>query len=127
MRAFRHLAVAVMAGSLVAALPAFAHPALLSSIPAANAAVQAPTQVRLAFSERFVAQLSGLDIVMTGMPGMPNHRMAVSGYQFSTSDDGKTLVATFARPLSAGTYQVKWHVVSADTHRIEGDFAFSVP
>jgi len=127
MRAIRHLVAAAIAGSFFAAVPALAHPKLLSSTPTANGAAQAPTQVSLAFSEKLMAQLSGLDIVMTGMPSMPNHRMAVAGYQVTTSDDGKTLVATFARPLSAGSYQVKWHVVSADTHRVEGDFAFSVP
>jgi methionine-rich copper-binding protein CopC len=127
MRAIRHLVAAAIAGSFLGAVPALAHPKLLSSTPTANGAAQAPTQVSLAFSEKLMAQLSGLDIVMTGMPGMPNHRMAVTDYKVTTSDDGKTLVASFARPLSAGSYQVKWHVVSADTHRVEGDFAFSVP
>jgi len=126
MRAIRHLAMAALAGSLLV-VPAFAHPALVSSVPAANSAAPAPTQVSLAFSEKLMPQMSGMDIVMTAMPGMPNHRMAVTGYKISTSDDDKTLMAIFPRPLPAGTYQIKWHAVSVDTHRVEGDFAFSVP
>jgi len=32
----------------------------------------------------------------------------------------------FLPPLPAGTYRVKWHVVSVDTHRTQGDFKFTV-
>ena len=71
-------------------------------------------------------RLSSAEIVMTGMPGMPNHRMAVTGFQTAVGADGKTLVLTLARPLSSGTYQVAWHVVSTDTHRIQGNLAFTV-
>jgi methionine-rich copper-binding protein CopC len=30
------------------------------------------------------------------------------------------------KPLPPGTYKVKWHALSVDTHTTEGDFAFSV-
>ncbi|MFY9719137.1 MAG: copper resistance protein CopC [Candidatus Cybelea sp.] len=30
------------------------------------------------------------------------------------------------KPLSAGTYTVKWHALSVDTHTTEGDFTFQV-
>jgi copper resistance protein C len=30
------------------------------------------------------------------------------------------------KPLPAGTYTVKWHVLSVDTHTTEGDFTFLV-
>ena len=36
------------------------------------------------------------------------------------------LVLTLAKPLMAGSYQVAWHVVSTDTHRIQGNLAFTV-
>ena len=62
---------------------------------------------------------------LTGMPGMPNHRMAVTGFKTSVEGD-KTLVLTLAKPLMAGSYQVAWHVVSTDTHRIQGNLAFTV-
>lgn len=113
--------------SLAVASPALAHPTLLSSQPAANATVSKPTRIALAFNEKLVPQMSGLSVMMTGMPGMANHApMKMSGFKTSVSPDGKTLIATFARPLPAGTYQVQWHVVSADTHRIEGKVAFTV-
>jgi copper resistance protein C len=30
------------------------------------------------------------------------------------------------KPLSPGTYRVRWHVLSVDTHRTEGNFTFHV-
>ena len=125
MRFFSPLAaIAIVALSVSA--PAYAHPKLVSSAPAANASVSAPSRITLTFSEGLMPRLSGAEIVMTGMPGMPNHRMAVTGFKTSVEGDNKTLVLTLARPLSAGTYQVACHVVSTDTHRIQGNLAFTV-
>ena len=117
---------AIATAGLFLSAPALAHPKLLSSTPAANASVAAPSRITLTFSESLMPKLSGAEIVMTGMPGMPNHRMAVTGFQTSTDADGKTLVLALARPLSAGSYQVAWHVVSTDTHRVQGNLAFTV-
>lgn len=125
MRFFSPLAAIAIVGLSVSA-PAYAHPKLVSSAPAANASVSAPSRITLTFSEGLMPRLSGAEIVMTGMPGMPNHRMAVTGFKTSTGADGKTLILTLARPLSAGSYQVAWHVVSTDTHRIQGNLAFTV-
>jgi len=118
-------ALAAVAG-LVLSTPALAHPKLLSSTPAANAAIGAPSQIKLTFSEELNPQLSGLEIVMNGMPGMPDHKMKVTGFKVSTGAEGKTLVADLPKPLTAGKYQVAWHVVSTDTHRLQGNLAFTV-
>ena len=121
MRFFSPLAVIAAVGLSVSA-PAYAHPKLVSSTPAANASVSAPSRITLTFSEGLMPKLSGAEIVMTGMPG---HRMAVTGFKTSVEGD-KTLVLTLAKPLMAGSYQVAWHVVSTDTHRIQGNLAFTV-
>ncbi len=105
--------------------PAMAHPRLVSASPAQNAAVSRPTSLSLTFSEALVAPLSGIELTMTGMPGMADHKpMQVKG--FATKVTGKTLVATFPRALPVGTYLLKWHVVAADQHRIEGSYSFKV-
>jgi methionine-rich copper-binding protein CopC len=104
-----------------------AHPRLVNSSPAANATVPSTSVVTLSFSERLMTGLSGADVAMTGMPGMANHAaMPVSGVRTSVGKDGKTLIARFARALPRGTYKVDWHVVSADTHRINGSITFTV-
>jgi methionine-rich copper-binding protein CopC len=119
--------LAFLAALGVAALPsaAMAHPKLLSSNPAQNATVSRPTSLTLTFSEVLVAPLSGIDLTMTAMPGMADHKpMPIKG--FTTKVQGKTIVATLPRALPIGTYLLKWHVVAADQHRIEGSYTFQV-
>ncbi|HEX5535808.1 MAG TPA: copper homeostasis periplasmic binding protein CopC [Sphingobium sp.] len=119
--------LASLALSALLMLPsvAVAHPKLVSAAPAANAVVTKPTKITLAFSENLVAPLSGIDLTMTGMPGMANHDpMPIKG--FTSKVDGKTLTVTFPRALPAGTYLLQWHVVAADQHRIEGKHSFTV-
>lgn len=112
--------------ALVAPLPAFAHPKLLAATPAANTAAAPTARVQLVFSERLVSQFSGVDVVMTGMPGMKMHGPTRMPGKASLAEDGKTLVVTFARPLPKGSYRVDWHVVSADTHRVQGNYSFEI-
>lgn len=123
----RRFAFAVLAPVLALALPlaAQAHPKLLSSAPAANAAVAKPTKLTLTFSENLVGPLSGIELVMTGMPGMAGHKpMPIKG--FATSAKGAVLTITLPRALPAGSYLLKWHAVAADQHRIEGQYTFTV-
>jgi len=120
-------AIAFLAVLAAATLPstAMAHPKLVSASPAQNASVSRPTSISLTFSELLVAPLSGIEITMTGMPGMANHKpMPIKG--FTTKVNGKTIVATLPRALPIGTYLLKWHVVAADQHRIEGSYTFKV-
>lgn len=104
---------------------AMAHPKLVSSSPAAGASVAKPTEITLNFSETLVGPLSGIELVMTGMPGMAGHKpMPISG--FTTKAEGKTLKIKLPRALPAGSYNLKWHAVAADQHRIQGSFDFKV-
>lgn len=41
-------------------------------------------------------------------------------------NDKRQLVVPFIRPLPPGTYDVDWHAVSSDTHRVKGHFFFKV-
>ncbi|MCE7796272.1 copper homeostasis periplasmic binding protein CopC [Sphingobium sufflavum] len=106
---------------------AFAHAKLLSSTPAANAKASNVKNLSLTFSDTVVDKLSGVEIVMTGMPGMANHDpMKVSGFKTALNADGKTMTITLPRALPVGSYKLDWHAVTADSHRIEGSYAFSV-
>lgn len=116
-----------VAVALAIALPgvASAHSKLVSSNPAANATVAKPTKLTLTFSETFLAPMSGADLVMTGMPGMADHPpMPIKG--FKTQVEGKTMTLTLPRALPAGTYDLKWHIVGADQHKMEGGYSFKV-
>jgi methionine-rich copper-binding protein CopC len=124
---FRKAAFAVaMTASAFAATAVHAHPKLSSATPTADAVVTAPTKIQLVFSEGLVAQFSGIDLTMTEMPGMKMGPMKMKGVKATLAPDGKTLVATLAKPLTAGTYKLEYHVVSTDTHRIQGGYTFKV-
>lgn len=106
---------------------ALAHTHLVASTPAANASVAKPTTISLSFNEKVMPAFSGADVVMTGMPGMANHQpMKLSGLKSTWSADGKTLTLVAGRAFPVGTYQVTWHAAGADTHRMQGNFTFSV-
>ena len=64
--------IAPIAATLFASA-AFAHPSLVSSSPADKSQVAAPATIELKFSETLVPQFSAANLIMTGMPGMPNH------------------------------------------------------
>lgn len=103
-----------------AATGALAHAKVVSSTPAANATVAAPKQIVLKFNEKMHPKLSGADLTM---PQMNN--MAVAA-RAAVGQDGLSLVVTPAKPLMAGAYQLNWHAVTSDSHRMEGKLTFTV-
>lgn len=118
---------AALSAALLVAGVAQAHPKLLSSTPAANATVDRTAKIELHFSEKLVPQFSGANLTMTGMPGMASHGpMKMKGLATAVGADGKTLLLTAKTPLPAGDYQLDWHAVAADSHRIKGSYNFKV-
>jgi methionine-rich copper-binding protein CopC len=118
-------AAALAAATLTLPAAAFAHPRLVSATPAPNATVAKPKAMTLNFSETLVAPLSGVELTMTSMPGMASHQaMPVRGFSMQVS--GKQISIALPRPLPAGSYSVKWHVVAADQHRVEDHYSFTV-
>ncbi len=106
---------------------ASAHARLLTASPAADAAVTSPRELTLVFSEALSADFSGVELAMLTMPGMTmDQPMMIEGIEVAVASDGKTLVAKPAAPLGAGRYKLTWHVVTTDTHRIEGVLEFEV-
>jgi len=119
------LSLFAAAAMLATSGTAMAHPKLVSTTPAAGSTVSKPTEITMTFSEALVAPLTGIELTMTSMPGMANHApMPIKG--FTTKIDGKTLTAKMPRALPAGTYQLKWHAVAGDQHRIENSYSFMV-
>ncbi len=128
MQFFRALGLLAASAGLALAAPAFAHTRVVASTPAASATVSNVKTVTITFNEAVVPALSGLEIVMTGMPGMTGHHpaMKISGVKVAPSADHKSLIATLPRPLVAGTYDANWHAVGDDTHRMTGKVSFTV-
>jgi methionine-rich copper-binding protein CopC len=105
--------------ALLIASDADAHAFLIKSDPAVGATVTAPRTLRLEFSEALELAFSGIDVANGSGGAVAARNIRLDG------NDRKVLLADMP-PLAPGTYRVKWHVVSVDTHRTEGDFAFSV-
>ena len=114
-------------GTLALATAVEAHPRLVAASPAANGTIASTNELKLTFSEALVAQFSGMNVLMTDMPGMKmTSPMAVGAVTSTVAADGKTLVGTLKTPLPPGTYTLGWHAVTADTHRVEGSYSFTV-
>ncbi|WP_114227230.1 MULTISPECIES: copper homeostasis periplasmic binding protein CopC [Sphingomonas] len=115
----------VIAAAAVAMLSsaANAHPKLLSATPAANSSVVRPSHIDLRFSEKLMPAFSKADLVMAAMPGMAAMNIASTAV---VAPDGRSLVITPKAPLHSGRYNVVWHVVSTDTHKVAGNFVFAV-
>src|SRR5574337_458962 len=105
---------------LLAGGQAFAHAQLKKSSPAAGATVAPPSEIRLEFSEGVEPIFSGVILKSTNGASEP------LGRPKADPGDDKALIATISRPLSPGRYSVRWHAVSADTHRTQGTFEFTV-
>ncbi|WP_166223770.1 copper homeostasis periplasmic binding protein CopC [Pseudomonas atagonensis] len=115
----------VLASGLLLSSLAQAHPKLLSSTPTDGADGAAPGKIELHFSENLLTQFSGAKLVMTEMPGMAHSPMPMKA-KVSAGSDPKTMLLTPLTPLPAGTYEVQWRAVSADTHPITGNVTFKV-
>lgn len=121
MRRF-HVLIAT-AASLALAGTAYAHPKLLSASPSANATVAKPTHIELHFSEKLMPAFSKAELTMAAMPGMAAMKMASVA---KLGPDGRTLIVTPNGSLPHGRYSVAWQVVSTDTHKVAGSYAFAV-
>ena len=112
-------AVLAAALALVPAAPALAHAHVVSSTPAANAAVSAPAQISVTFSEKLVPAFSKLSVSMAGM----NMNVPV---KTSLSADGKTLTAKPQGAFMKGGYVISWAAASADGHKTAGKIPFKI-
>lgn len=117
----RHFTLVLALLALIAApLPALAHAHLTSSQPAVGSEVGPTTMLKLSFSEGIELALSSFDL--TGPTGQP-----ISGASAALDpSNNKLVVVTLKSALVPGVYKMHWHVVSVDTHRTEGTYAFTV-
>jgi copper resistance protein C len=115
----RLLVLTLGATALLATSTAFAHAHLVSSEPAANAEVAAPTQVTIRFTEPLEPAFS-----KTTLADASGKSAAPAASQVD-SQDAKVLHLPLPQ-LSAGRYAVHWTAVATDGHRTQGDFAFTV-
>jgi copper transport protein len=106
----------------VLALPAvlYAHARLTSSSPAEGARLtEAPTEIRLTFSERPSIAIASV-VLVHGRDSTSLEPLTVD------TTDRKTVTAPIPGALSPGSYEVVWRVSSRDGHPIRGAYSFAV-
>ena len=116
-RTFPRLAAALTFA--LAATAAFAHAQLEKANPPVGGTVSSPSEIRIKFTEGLEAKFSG--IALSGPGGA-----APLGAVRVDPADNSVLIVKIGKPLAPGTYTVKWHAVSIDTHHTQGDFDFTV-
>ena len=99
----------------VMASPAFAHARLTSSDPKADAKVKSPSLIRLMFSESLEPAFSGATLSDGAGKNIP-----------VSAAVGTTTITLMPLALRPGAYTVSWHSVGHDTHRVTGNFHFTV-
>ncbi|SRR6266404_2321231 len=104
----------------VAAMAALAHAFPNQAAPPVGGTVPAsPKEIRLTFSEGIEPRFSGIDLAAD------DGRTVATGAATVDPANDKQLVLAVP-PLVPGRYRVRWHVVSVDTHRTEGEYSFAV-
>ena len=97
-----------------------AHPKLVSAEPTVDGTVSAaPNEVMLRFNERLEASFSS--VVIRDADGK---QVDKKDSKLDRSD--RRILRVSVPALSPGLYKVEWHAMSADTHKVEGDFTFRV-
>jgi len=114
------LAGIVAVAALVLPASAWAHAALLQTVPVASRTVNVvPTEVRLRFSEPVEQRFAIVSV--TDATG----RQVTDGDPAAAPGSPQTLV-TLLKRVPEGWYLVFWRVISADGHPVRGAFTFAV-
>jgi copper resistance protein C len=117
----RHLSI-LLASALasLASVPAFAHAHLVKAQPAAGGTLHdPPSEVTLRFNEKLEPKFSS--IVVRDSTGKQ-----VDKGDAAVDKADRMLIRVPLPPLEPGVYKVEWRAMSADTHKINGDFTFKV-
>jgi len=100
--------------------PAQAHAHLEKALPAADSKSPEVSEIRLSFSEAIEPKLSTLRLETA-----EERTVTEPGAEFDKADP-KTMVVHLYEKLPPGIYKVRWAVVAADGHRMNGLYSFLV-
>ena len=87
-----------------------AEPRVGSTVPTA------PREVSLTFTQNLEPAFSSVEVSDTNGARVDLGKPSISA----------GVMRIGLKPLSPGTYKVRWHVLSVDTHTTEGSFSFHV-
>ena len=105
-------------GSLAGAGAARAHAMLDRANPAVGSTVKAPAQIVLTFTQGIEPAFSRIEVRNAKGERVDTGKAKLGG--------SRNELRVSVRPLAAGHYGVTWSVLSADTHKSQGNFSFDV-
>ena len=110
-------AALVLSGTVAA----FAHAHLVRATPAVGTTVSTPpSEVTLRFSEKLESAFSS--VVVRDQTG----KQVDKGGATVDKGDRTLMRVLLQQPMTPGVYKVEWKAMSADTHKIDGNFTFKV-
>jgi methionine-rich copper-binding protein CopC len=116
----RRPVLAALALLLLVPAEGWSHAYLVRSTPAARAVVgRSPERVQLWFNERLEPAYSRVSVW-----DREARRVDVGDVEVGPTE--RTRLSVGLPPLPAGTYTVKYRVLSVDSHVVEGEFRFTV-
>ena len=119
-RVRRLVLIAAVAGALGLPATAWAHAALLRTVPQASGTVDTPPrEVALTYSEAVEPRFAIVSVTDAG------GRQETAGPPRRSAADPDTLLVPL-HPISEGWYLVYWRVISVDGHPVRGAFTFAV-
>jgi copper resistance protein C len=112
--------IALMALLPLGAAPAAAHATLDRSDPPVGSTVAtAPSALTLTFTQNLEPAFSTIEV-------RDERGARVDTGKAQVDPGNRRLLRVGLRGLSPGRYSVRWRVLSVDTHKTEGNFAFRV-
>ena len=106
--------------SLAGTMAALAHAHLVRAVPAVGGTVHdAPSEVTLRFSEKLEPKFSS--VIVRDSTGKQ-----VDKGDAAVDKADRMVIRVLLPPLQPGFYKVEWKAMSADTHKVNGDFTFKV-
>jgi copper transport protein len=112
-------AAAILTAAAPGALAQAAHASLVTSYPLDGAVLaRQPDKVTVGFDQPVGVSADSLEVFTPG-----GQRADVGGAAHAGSDG---VQAALRSGLGKGTYTAAWHVVSADSHPVQGAFTFSI-
>ena len=94
-----------------------AHAMLDHANPSVGSTVaSAPHEVALTFTQNLESSFSSVQVTDSNGARVDQGKAQISGNSMRVG----------LKSLSPGTYRVRWHALSVDTHKTEGSFTFTV-
>jgi len=120
----RRTAVVLASSAILAVFgtaSALAHAHLVRATPAAGSTARTPpSEVTLRFNEKLEAAFSS--VVVRDSAG----KQVDKGDGTVDKGDRTLMRVMLQQPMAPGVYKVEWKAMSADTHKIDGNFTFKI-